>query len=407
MVFCAKFSLICAATQMEDRPMGQIMRIAVINSSEQGVSREILAGVGRFAAARHDWGMRWKISPRDTLEQVANWKPHGIIYISDDQASEQGASFRDVPSVLAGASPCQISSSSVHCDPGTVGRSAVEYFLERGHRHLACMALSNEPAGCQHQGFLDAARREGIEPCSIILSSSSETSSQDVLSDQAAVEWLKNLPHPVGLFVVCSRLAANLCEIARELGIAVPDHLGIIASGNDLAAAVVSRPPLSIVELPLEQIGYQAAQQLAELLAGGAHRQIVLFPHRIVSRRSSESWAVDDGEVRSALEFIRENAHRPIGVRDILDVVPTSRRSLEVRFQTILKRTIAEEIRRAHVQLALRRLRESDASLSDITFSCGLNSITQLGTLIRRYTGFTPIQIRRRAKGTIDPLREI
>jgi LacI family transcriptional regulator len=76
-------------------------------------------------------------------------------------------------------------------------------------------------------------------------------------------------------------------------------------------------------------------------------------------------------------------------------VVDNSRRSLEQRFRKQVGRTIMEEIRRAHIRLALKLLAETHVPMSEVAKRCGLTSATQLGALVRRYTGKTPLAQRR------------
>ena len=92
----------------------------------------------------------------------------------------------------------------------------------------------------------------------------------------------KELPRPTGMFVVCGRLAANLCELALKLGRIVPNDLAIIATGNDLAAALVSRPSLSTVGNTTREIGFQAAAEVSRLSGRLPGRQIVLSPGHVV-----------------------------------------------------------------------------------------------------------------------------
>ncbi len=52
--------------------------------------------------------------------------------------------------------------------------------------------------------------------------------------------------------------------------------------------------------------------------------QIVVSPHGVVTRRSTDLLAVTDPDVSAALRFIRDNAGRAIEVRDVLTRVPAA-----------------------------------------------------------------------------------
>ena len=92
-----------------------------------------------------------------------------------------------------------------------------------------------------------------------------------------------------------------------------------------------------------------------ELLAGRRPQEpllLVLPSAGVIVRQSSNLQAVPDVYVAAAVRFIQEQSHRPFKVDDILRAVPIARRALERRFRKWLKRSILEEIRRAHVERA-------------------------------------------------------
>ena len=133
------------------------------------------------------------------------------------------------------------------------------------------------------------------------------------------------LPRPTGLFVTCDRWGTNLCELARETHIVVPEDLAIVAPGNDFDMASVSQPALSIIDQPWESIGSKAAALLADMMAGAGPRLVALSPQHVQRCTSTNSLATADAHVRQAVAFIHHHAHQPIGVRDVLKSVHSSR----------------------------------------------------------------------------------
>src|SRR5207249_2912841 len=116
----------------------------------------------------------------------------------------------------------------------------------------------------------------------------------------------------------------------------------------------LARPPLTSVIAPAEHVGYEAAALLDRLLAGQKppERPLLFPPLGVVARQSSDLLAIEDAAVAAAVRFIRAHGHQPIQVRDVLEAVPVSRRSLELRFQKVVQRTLWEEIRRVHLERA-------------------------------------------------------
>ena len=119
-------------------------------------------------------------------------------------------------------------------------------------------------------------------------------------------------------------------------------------------------------------------------------------PHQITVRQSSDILAVGDQNIANAVQFIVKNAHRPIGVLDLLCQVPLSRRTLEQRFQSVLGCTPAEKIRHVRIQLAQQKLVDTNDSIESIAQRCGFSGDNQMVAVFRRVLGITPRQYRQR-----------
>lgn len=160
---------------------------------------------------------------------------------------------------------------------------------------------------------------------------------------------------------------------------------------------------LSSVVLPTERIGYEAAGLLDRLIAGAKapDRPVLLPPTGVAIRQSSDILAVDDPEVAAAVRLIHQQGHRPIQVDDILPEVPVSRRSLERRFRKLLNRSIAEEIRRVHLDRARDMLADTELSMSEIAEHAGFTNARHLSVAFRQQLGSTPSAYRRRFRSQV------
>jgi LacI family transcriptional regulator len=377
-------------------------RIGILLDQPSAANHQVLRGISRFAAHRRDWSLRWRLAANASARALASWKPEGLIQVASDPATGGPATgdgrARPVNHcVIAGAYWAGGAGATVRCDLQAAGRLAFAHVQDLGYRQLACLACSTSPASELLLGFVRAAQEHRIDVDVKLLPAFEESLEGHLAHDPDVAQWIRDLPRPSAMFIACDRLAANVCELIHDVGLSIPDDLALIACGNDDVAARLARPALSTVELPLEQVGFRAAEQLCEIMTGQPAHEIVVSPTRISRRRSSERLAIDDPHVRLALDFIHRNAHRPIRVTDVLYVVDNSRRSLEQRFRKRMGRTIMEEIRRARVHLAIRLLTETSVSVSEVAKLSGLSSATQLGMLVRRYTGKTPLAHRRGA----------
>ena len=85
--------------------------------------------------------------------------------------------------------------------------------------------------------------------------------------------------------------------------------------------------------------------------------------------------------------------------------MPTYRQKLDRRFRTVLGRTVMDEVRRAHVDLAKSLLVTTQLAMPEIATGSGFSNATLLGIAFRRETGLKPSDYRRRfraAAGEVD-----
>lgn len=144
-------------------------------------------------------------------------------------------------------------------------------------------------------------------------------------------------------------------------------------------------------------MGYEAAALLERLMAGKAapREPILLPPAGVVTRQSTDTLAIDDANIRDAIRYIREHAHRGICVDDVVNQVPLSRSYLEKQFHKTMGRTVFAEIRRRQIEEAQRLLRETNWPQFQIALASGFSSGIRLSAEFKRNTGQTPGQYRR------------
>ena len=105
--------------------------------------------------------------------------------------------------------------------------------------------------------------------------------------------------------------------------------------------------------------------------------------------------AIDDADVSTAVQFIREHACEGIKVEDVLAVVPLSRRMLEARFKKLLGVTPHQEISRLQIDRLKQLLVETDLSLQHLAPLAGFKHVEYLSVAFKRATAQTPARFRR------------
>lgn len=209
--------------------------------------------------------------------------------------------------------------------------------------------------------------------------------------------WVQSLPKPVGIFACHDVWGLQVVEACRLAELRVPEDVAIIGVDNDDLLCELARPSLSSVAVPAERIGYEAAALLERLLRRAKPpRQPILIPSSgIVARQSSDVLALRDSDVAAAVRFIRDHAHQPLCVADVLREVPVGRRSLERRFRAALNRGLWEEIRRVHMDRAKQLLATTVQPVAEVADKAGFSDVQQLSRVFRQETGLTPSAYRR------------
>jgi LacI family transcriptional regulator len=117
-----------------------------------------------------------------------------------------------------------------------------------------------------------------------------------------------------------------------------------------------------------------------------------------VTRRSSEVLPSNDEELVAAVRFIADNVRSTLQVSDVLREVSAARRSLEQKFRSVLRHGIAEEMRRAHVELAKDLLVTTSLSIAEVAEQSGFSSAQALSRIFRKEMDCSPGAFREQAR---------
>jgi LacI family transcriptional regulator len=290
----------------------------------------------------------------------------------------------------------------VRADNEQVGQLAAGHFLERGLRHFAFVGHLGQLVSNERE----AAFRRAIEARGFTLAAyhDRKTRAFDPVGrrwplDRGVQRWLRDLPKPVGILAQSDLFGVQLTEACRQAGMHVPEDVAILGVDNDDLYCELSRPALSSIVLPTERIGYEAAALLERLLDGkqSPSKPLLLRPVGVVTRRSTETMAIDDPDVVAAVRLIRENAHLPLRAADVLKHVPVGRRSLERHVRRCLGHGLGAEIRRVHLERAKRLLIETELPIKSVAEQSGFTDFRHMAVVFRKDLGLSPTAFRRQA----------
>ena len=377
-----------------------VLRIGLVMAHSLDFYRDILRGVKAFAVERPGWVFTPIAPEKRAVELARPLSCDGYLaHVFTLPLARALLALRQPVVSVAGVLP-ELPLPHVMVDHVEVGRQAARHLLERGVRRFGFVGYPRHAFSVGRElGF-----REVIAAAGLPLESFLERTGR--VEDPTGfwkwngplMDWLAVLPRPVGILASNDVQGAQVSEYCRQLGVRVPDEVAIVGVDDDDLLCELSRPSLSSVALPGERIGYEAAALLDKWLRGTrpARTVIMLPPMGVIVRQSSDLVAVPDPQVSAALRFIRDQADRPIRVRDVLRQVPVARRALERRFRKWLQRSISEEIRRVHLERSRQLLSQTDLPLSAVARQSGFGDGRQLSVVFRRETGLTPSVYRRR-----------
>jgi LacI family transcriptional regulator len=293
--------------------------------------------------------------------------------------------------------------ASVELDDAAIGRMAADHLLSRGYRNLAFVGSTEWPwSGLRKASFTHAVKPAGIVP-----------KSYEFAADVLPIEWawkserrrrrlaevLTALPKPCGVFAANDVIACFLIETARDLGIRIPEQIGVLGVDDDPVPNAAAGLAISSVVVPFREMGRRAAEMVDRLRHGKEAQRIQLPPTRVVVRTSTDAFMVEDTLVRRAQAFIESHRSGRIKVADVAHAVGCTRVTLGQRFGRHLGMGVLDYILQRRMEYAKDLLRMGDLNVDEVAQDCGFRSTPFFCSVFKRITGTTPGKVRAEGRG--------
>lgn len=246
-----------------------------VSSAMADTDYELLA----FAGATHGGIVGWE---RRSLRRLGGTLLDGAIIVTPTVVEPAAA----VPVVAIDPHTGSTDVPTVDSDNVGGARSGVEHLLELGHTRIAMIRGREDldSARLREQGFRQAMTAAGLEVDETLLATGSYRSESAV---GPAHQLLTRRDRPTAVFAANDLMAITTMEVARELGLRVPEDLSVIGFDN-VPESVAAEPALTTVAQPLREIGRTALSMLLTLLAGEELTQThVRMDTRLVERAST------------------------------------------------------------------------------------------------------------------------
>lgn len=369
----------------------KLPNVALLIETTRSYGRQVLRGISDYARVHGPWIVYLptempirNVPPRD------EWQGDGIIaQPHQNQEFLRQLVEGGLPAVNLSGPPGTAGLPGVRANQEGAAKLAMQHFRDRGFTRFAYCGIPSERIWPPTYEIFRSLAEQNGHSCDVYLPSYNPEARTLRLTHMA--EWLKSLRKPVALLAANDLRAREVIDACRLVGLNVPEEIAVMGMNDDELICEMANPPLSSVQHNARRVGYEAALMLDRMMGGKkVLADVVVDPIGVASRQSTDLLAVEDPEVGKALRFIRENACGGIRVEDVLDVVTTSRRSLEKRFRDAVGRPLHVEIRRVQIDRAKQLLATTDYKLEKIAELTGFSTAQYLAGVFHKVVKSTP-----------------
>jgi LacI family transcriptional regulator len=290
--------------------------------------------------------------------------------------------------------------SEISADSKNAGRVAAEHLIERGFTHFGfCGYEGRIWSDRRMEGFCERVHESG-HSCRVYEAPQHPRVLPWSRQQTLLTAWLRSLPKSVGVMACNDIRGRQVIEACLEAGFHVPDDVAVVGVDEDRLLCELANPPMSSVVLNLERAGYQAAELLDGLMTGRIQKpqRILVEALWVIPRRSTDVVAIEDRPVAAAARFIRDRYQQAITVGDVVSASGISRRSLEIRFQQVLGRSIRQQVQHTRLAWSKKLLLETDLSAEKVAQISGFSSLSYMSSVFHRELGTTITDYRRQSR---------
>lgn len=227
------------------------------------------------------------IRERHHVERLLDRRVEGVI-VTGRRTEPRPSIGRDLPVPVVYAMTQSLDPSDLSLIPDDEGGGvlAAQHLLATGRTRIGHIT---GPHGFQ-------AARKRAAGLGTVLSDAGLRVSGEVLYGEWSEEWgrqgadilLRTDPGVDAIFCGSDQIARGVAETLRERGRRVPDDVALVGFDNWEPMALGSRPPLTTVDMNLNEIGRLAARHLLDIIAGRpGEAGVRTVPARLVVRAST------------------------------------------------------------------------------------------------------------------------
>ncbi len=382
-----------------------MLKVLFVNGVRTEVERKIMRGVMAYARDEGSWTLSTFPPVRDQLAPMLTMNYAGCLGLLGEKKIAALVRAAAVPAINISGGTYDFGIPRVGVSDHEVGVMAADYLHRQGFETFAFYGLNGEDfSDSRRDGFVCRLRELGLpvdvfDPDAAYPAGDRLKPLDREMANFTPVRWLAQLPPHTGILASDDVRGNFIGNCAAHLQLRIPEDIGLLGVGNDSVYCETAAVPMSSIETPAEEIGYEAARCLHLLMRGS--KDLPAFPvfrppTCVIERQSTDLLKIRHPNLAKALSYMHDHAREKIVARSIAQAAGMSLRSLERIFHKHLNRTIQQEVTRIRLDLVKADLRTTDKSLDAIGIDCGLSSGVYLSQLFRKNEGASPGTYRRR-----------
>lgn len=390
--------------------MKQKIKVAFAHSNISPNTQGIMAGITDYIRDKGEWKLIiWADASTESLTFLKERGCQGAF--ANIQTSGKAQKLKEIgmPLIAFNALQSMLTLPYISADPNQIAQVAYDYFKSKKFSHFGFFGLTEarwsierlESFACRverdggilhtYNGDQMPIKNEAVPLAKLWI---------DMIlnkGQQPLIDWLIHLPKPIAILVSNDILACHLSTVAAEAGLNIPDQIALLGIDDDQTLCNLCTPPLSSIAFNFKKAGFDAARLMDDIICGRQSLQgqwIRIQTTGVKERGSTDICAVGDEDLIKALKYIRAHSGSSLQVEDIADYVCISKRTLQMKFQKILGRSIHEEIIKAHVEIAKSLLIETNLSIETVALRSGFHYSSNMRRAFMHFTGMLPHKYR-------------
>ena len=221
------------------------------------------------------------------LQTLIAKRVDGIIVLGDDANARPSLSEHVPVPVVYAYTPSVLESDCSFTPDNAMGATqAIDHLVSRGRRKIAM--INGEPR-------FEAARERSDATKAALERHGLGLVSGEVLYGDWSEAWGRQGVRALldaglafdGIFCGSDQIARGVVDALREEGRSVPRDVGVVGFDDWELFSTTSRPPLTTIDMNLEDMGRAVARELAAAIAGKTRPGLHKMPVRLVPREST------------------------------------------------------------------------------------------------------------------------